>query len=140
VVQGPDEQTAGLCAISPNGRLKWEFTAKKNYFTNPAVGADGVVYVYSQDHSLYALNSNGTLKWRTGNVGSLTIGASATIASDGTIFVGANALDANGVTKWKYDQHISGTAAIGADGTIYFECGDRADICAIGPPSSATQH
>lgn len=140
VVQGPDEQTAGVCAISPNGRLKWKFTAKKNYFTNPAVSADGVVYVYSQDHSLYALNSNGTVKWRTGNVGSLTIGASATIASDRTIFVGANALDANGAIKWKYDQHISGTAAIGAGGTIYFECGDRADICAIGPASSAPQH
>ncbi len=139
VVQRPDQQTAGLCAISPTGRLKWEFTAKKNYFTNPAVGGDGVVYVYSQDHSLYALNSDGTLKWKTGNVGSLTIGASATIASDGTIFVGANALDANGTIKWKDDQHISGTAAIGADGTIYFECGDRADICAIGPPTSSTQ-
>jgi outer membrane protein assembly factor BamB len=141
VVHLTDEKTAGLCAINRNGRLKWEFTAKKAYsFSNPAIGADGAVYVYSGDRSLYAVNSSGTLKWRSASFGSKTIGASPTIAGDGTIFVGANALDVNGVMKWKYDEHMSGTAAIGADGTIYFECGDRADICAIGPAASATQH
>jgi outer membrane protein assembly factor BamB len=139
VFQSSDEQTAKLCAINPNGRLKWKFAAKKAYFTNPAIGADTVVYVYSEDHTLYAVNSNGTLKWRTANIGSKTSGASATIGGDGTIFVGANALDANGMMKWKYDEHLSGTATIGTNGTIYFECGDRADICAIGPPASATQ-
>ncbi len=140
VVQGTDEQTAKLCAINPNGRLKWEFTAKTAFFTDPAIGADGVVYVYSGEHSLYAVNPDGTLKWRSASVGSQTIGASATIGGDGTIFVGANALTPNGAVKWKYDEHVSGTAKIGADGTIYFECGDRADICAIGPPASATRH
>jgi outer membrane protein assembly factor BamB len=140
VFQRSDEQTAKLCAIDPNGRLKWKFTAKKAYFTNPAIGADGVVYVYSEERSLYAVNPDGTLKWRSASVGSQTIGASATIGSDGTIFVGANALIANGAVKWKYDEHVSGTATIGADGTIYFECGDRADICAMGPPAGATKH
>jgi outer membrane protein assembly factor BamB len=139
VFQRSDEQTAKLCAIDPNGRLKWKFTAKKAYFTNPAIGADGVVYVYSEERCLYAVNPDGRLKWRSASVGSQTIGASATIGSDGTIFVGANALTANGAVKWKYDEHVSGTATIGADGTIYFECGDRADICAIGPPASAAQ-
>ena len=88
-----------------------------------------------------SVNATGTLKWRSAAFGSQTIAASPTIGADGTIFVGANALDAKGVIKWKYDKHITGTATIGADGAIYFECGDRADICAMGPPpASAEDH
>ena len=113
VVRLTHEQTGRLCAINPNGRLKWEFTSEKAYFSNPAIGADGVVYAYSDHGSLYAVNANGTLKWRSASIGSQTIGASATIGGNGTIFVGANALAANGVMKWKYDQTISGTTTIG---------------------------
>ena len=29
----------------------------------PAVGDDGTIYVGSQDNKLYAINSDGTLKW-----------------------------------------------------------------------------
>jgi len=52
----------------------------------PATALDETIYVGSLDHYLYAINPDGTLKWKYKTGGA--IHPSPTIGSDGTIYVG----------------------------------------------------
>ena len=55
----------------------------------PALGADGTIYVGSEDDNLYALTPNGALlKWKYAT-GSAIISSPA-LGADGTIYVGSN--------------------------------------------------
>ncbi len=111
------------------GTLKWSYTTGGPIISSPAIGADGTIYVGSEDYRLYAVNPNGTLKWAYAVGGPIT--SSPAIGADGTIYVVSDdgnlyAFTTNGWPKWSYDtgNTTSGTAvtsspAIGADGTIY---------------------
>jgi outer membrane protein assembly factor BamB len=56
--------------------------------SSPALGSDGTVYAGSDDYCLYAVNSDGTFKWRfRANAG---IESSPALATDGTVYVGAD--------------------------------------------------
>lgn len=75
--------------------------------SSPAIGSDGTIYIGSDDGRLYAINSNGTLKWQyttgTGNY----IDTSPAISSDGTIYIGSvdnnlYAINLDGTLKWKW--------------------------------------
>jgi outer membrane protein assembly factor BamB len=96
-----------------------------SFYSSPAIGPDGTIYVGSIDSALYAINPDSTLRWcySTGNV----IRSSPAIAPDGTIYVGSYddvlyAINSNGTTRWSYPTggSIHSSPAIGADGTIYF--------------------
>jgi len=107
-----------------NGFTIWTFTTEgRIQYAGPAIGADGIIYIGSYDGNLYALNPDGTLKWKfaTGRLYS-----TPTIGSDGTIYVGSYdgnlyALNPDGTLKWNYttEFYICSSPAIGADGTIY---------------------
>ncbi|MFC1692079.1 PQQ-binding-like beta-propeller repeat protein [Candidatus Latescibacterota bacterium] len=100
------------------------------HFSSPAIAEDGTIYIGSEDFNLYAVNPDGTLKWRydTGaEKGYSPIWASPAIGSDGTIYVGTlsghlYALDPEGNKKWIYqaEPSIFSSPAISDDGTIYF--------------------
>ena len=73
--------------------------------SSPAIGADGTIYVGSDDNNLYAINPNGTQKWAfpTG----MTIVSSPAIGADGTIYVGSYdnnlyAINQDGTQKWTF--------------------------------------
>jgi hypothetical protein len=104
--------------------------------SSPAL-ADGVVYIGSGDHNVYALDAKtGALRWKktTGNV----VHASPAV-SGGLVYVGSwdrymYALDARtGAVRWRFQTGddrdiynqvgIAGSAAV-ADGTVYFGCRD----------------
>lgn len=139
-------------AFEPDGTPHWPqpyiapLIAEKSY-SSPSIGADGTIYFGSEVADgrgfLYALNPDGTLKWRYEVPGRRAVRASPAIGSDGTIYVttkayysaeGAEpawciALDPNGTVKWTFeipptsptiaaDSYTS--PAIGADGSIYF--------------------
>jgi outer membrane protein assembly factor BamB len=106
------------------------------FLSSPAVW-NGVVYVGSGDHNVYALDArSGALRWRfsTGNV----VHASPAV-EDGIVYIGSwdrnfYALDARtGALRWKfttgddrdiYNQvGIAGSAAV-ANGMVYFGCRD----------------
>jgi len=93
-------------------------------FSSPAIGADGTIYVGSKDNNLYAINSDGSLKWSftTGDM----VRSSPTIGADGTIYVGSDdnnlyAINPDGSLKWSFTtgDDVFSSPAIGADGTIY---------------------
>ena len=59
--------------------------------SSPAIGADGTIYVGSEDDNLYALTDNGTsgsLKWKYAT--GIVIESSPALGADGTIYVGSN--------------------------------------------------
>ncbi|HVQ01578.1 MAG TPA: PQQ-binding-like beta-propeller repeat protein, partial [Candidatus Thermoplasmatota archaeon] len=75
----------------------------------------------------YAINSNGTLKWK---YATNDLYSSPAIGDDGTIYFGdgnqyINALYPNGMVKWKHktDNVVYSSPAIGTDGTVY--CGSH---------------
>jgi outer membrane protein assembly factor BamB len=127
--------------------MMWSFEADKPvYYSSPALAPDGTIYfgtgifIHTDSGSLYALNPDGTLKWKR----ELDLfpsqvypkgdnGYSPTIGSDGTVYIqGATsalyAFDPQGTRLWKYDSYDDypvgfevgqRTPAIGLDGTLY---------------------
>ena len=108
-----------------NGTLKWKFPAG-GIWSSPAIGNDGSIYFGSDDNYIYALYSDGTLKWayKTG----LVVYSSPAIGLDGTIYCGSHDGNLyafypdNGTLKWKYQtgDWIGRGPCIADDGTIYF--------------------
>jgi len=120
---------SALFAIYPNGALRWTYTITPPFKveSSPAVGADGTVYLGAD--KLYAVDSDGTLKWTyaTGSVSS-----SPAIGADGTVYVGSSdsklyAINPNGTLKWSYatGSSVASSPAIGADGTVYVGSFDK---------------
>ena len=120
-----------IYALNPNGTLRWTLLTGSWVHGSPSIGTDGTVYCGSDDGYLYALNPvNGSIKW------SLEIGASdasPTIGLDGTLFIGVwekkfYAINPNGTIQWVFDTSPGkvwgSTAALSADGTLYFATAD----------------
>lgn len=117
--------------------LKWSCIIGPVYYSSPAIGPDGTIFIGTKDFYLYSVKPNGKIKWafKTGN----DVWASPAIGPDGTIYVGSYdkklyAINQNGTLKWEFETNglIESSPAIGADGTIYFGCGDS-KLYAINP-------
>ena len=129
-------------------RTQAESTAQSSIppICDPVLGPDGTVYFGMGNNSfvaggLYALNPNGTFKWRS------TVTTSAcdpAVASDGTIYIGSDegylyAVKPDGSLKWKYytgndtDAWNGSKPLIGADGTIYITTWPNHDLYAVYP-------
>lgn len=116
-----------LYAINPDGTQQWAFTTGAQVRSAPAVGSDGTIYFGSNDANIYALNPDGTQKWvfATG----ARVEPQPIIAADGTLYCGSSdgnfyAINPDGSQKWAFAtadaNAITGSAAIGTDGNIYF--------------------
>ena len=139
----PDESVRYAGDETHNGSFK---------FSNPAIGADGIIYITNSEHSIYAFNpSDGSRKWRsTGSDGMVSSSntdifqSSGAVAADGTIyFGGVNGNDmlyalkpTDGTRKWAYDvrdedtfagdlHHVKSGAVLGADGRTYFASDEK---------------
>ena len=117
--------------------LKWAFPTKGVVISSPAIGADGTIYVASQDGKLYAINPNGTQKWAFLTVENTS--SSPAIGSDGTIYVGSEdgklyAINPDGTQKWVFSTNgkLRSSPAISSYGTIYVGSGDY-NLYAINP-------
>lgn len=128
-MRGRDTKHVGRASVAgpPTSKVKWQF-ASGPVWSSPAV-AFGTIYVGSGDCGLYALNADGTKKWRfpTGGL----VYSSPAVGPDGTIYVGSDdhnlyAVNPNGTKKWSFETGgwVWSSPAIGADGTIYFGSGD----------------
>jgi outer membrane protein assembly factor BamB len=117
----------GLSAFNPDGSGKWSFAVREGA-SSPSVAEDGTVYFGSQDKNVYALSTNGRLKWQFATGGEVR--SSPAITRNGTIYIGSAdnrlyAVGADGKLKWKFTtggQVFSPTVA--DDGTIYVQSGD----------------
>jgi outer membrane protein assembly factor BamB len=92
--------------------------------SSPAIGPDGTIYVGSADSSLYAVNPDGTVKWRYAAFANVQ--SAPAIAPEGTVYFGSDrncvcALNPDGTLKWSYSTggSVRSSPAISADGTVY---------------------
>ena len=99
--------------------------------SSPAIGADGAIYVGSDDKMVYALDGQtGSKKWEFKTGGEIS--SSPAIGADGTVYAGSNnknvyAIDGEtGAKKWAFrtGSFVDSSPAIGADGTVYMGSDD----------------
>jgi len=109
--------------------LKWIFKTTTMIGTSPIVDNNGTIY-FTDWNFLYALNPNGTEKWR---LRIADIGSTPAIDADGAIYFGTYydnyfyAVYPNGTTKWVFEPNygVQTPPTIGKDGTIYFSTFDE---------------
>jgi outer membrane protein assembly factor BamB len=108
----------------------WTLHVGNNNNSSPALSPDGTLYFGSGDHHLYAVSTNGYLKWsfETG----LQIKSSPAIAEDGTIYIGSRdrkfyAVTPAGKMKWSFltEGWVDSSPAIATDETVYFGSWDK---------------
>ena len=131
---------SGIYAIKPDGSLKWHyndpFMPAANIRTSPSLSPDSCIIIATSDRpiSIWKLNSNGSRVWKCNLPEGDFIFSSPGIASDGTIYVGAEtqaggdksflyAIRPDSTLKWKYTitggRPIRSSPSIDANGTIY---------------------
>ena len=115
------------------GQLKWKIFEGKALWTvltgddvrgGAALGADGTIYIGSDDKNLYAIAPTGQVKWKLAAAD--RIHSTPGIASDGTILFGSEdehvyAVAPDGTLRWHIQLagDVDTTPAIAADGTLY---------------------
>ncbi len=138
---GPNDRPNNkLCKLTPNGTFEWSYTIGSSLgavgLSAPAIAADGTVYVVGV--GLYAINPNGTLRWK----GSGSGWDSPAIGSDGTVYLGGSGgylyavNPKDGRQKWSVRLpgawNLLSSPAIASDGTIYIG-GDEGTFYAVSP-------
>jgi FOG: WD40-like repeat len=101
-------------------------TGSSIVFSSPAVGPDGTVYVGSYDTNFYAINPDGSEKWRVATGG--VIESSPAIGRNGLVYVGSTDGNLYGVRAatgevqftFTTDGEVFGPPAIGPTGIVYF--------------------
>jgi outer membrane protein assembly factor BamB len=115
------------------GKVEWRFQTGNSVYSSPTISPDGTVYFGSHDGFFYAVNPDGTLKWKF-QTEVRFIESTALISSDGTIYFPASdgvtskfyALHPNGALRWRAE--TSGgewTLVISKDGETIYAGGPR---------------
>lgn len=123
------------------GDHPWSFATRKGIFSTPIIDDEGIIYVGSADHGFYAVNPDGTQRWRF-DTGEIIDSAGALPRSDPEMVIvpsgdghlyalrtDADATDTERVL-WTFDaksapRHDSynnwfeGNVAVGFDGSLY---------------------
>ncbi len=113
----------------------------------PAVASDGTLYIGggTPDRYLYAINPNGSFKWRQQLPGTID-NASPAVARDGKVFVGStdgrmSCFNPDGTVAWQRALgagSLSISPAIGIDGTVYTH-GTNGYLYALDPATGDTR-
>lgn len=88
-----------IYALKPDGSLKWKYNTYQDVlgsyghdlYSSPAIGADGLIYFFSEYGYIYAFNRDGTINWKDATISNNTMSyvwSSPAIAGDGTLYVG----------------------------------------------------
>jgi outer membrane protein assembly factor BamB len=128
---GPDNTAyiacdyGALIARKPSGSIAWKFALPEfdQFTAAPIVADDGTILIGCSNDFIYALNSNGTVKWAD-SVGS-QVWATGALGVDGTSYFQTAdttviALRSDGTQRWTFFSGGGNSApVVGADGTVY---------------------
>ena len=128
---GPDNTAyitcdyGALIAHRPSGSIAWKFVLPDldQITAAPIIADDGTILIGCSNDFIYALNSDGTVKWAD-SVGS-QVWATGALGADGTSYFQTAdstviALRSDGSQLWTFFSEGGNTApVVGADGTVY---------------------
>lgn len=119
-----------LCAMAQGLTNVWSRHIGTGGESSPALSPDGTLYFGSWDYHLYAVTTNGYVKWAF--LAGLDIKSSPAIADDGTVYFGCRdrkfyAVTPEGKLKWTFPTEgwVDSSPAIAPDGTVYFGSWDK---------------
>jgi outer membrane protein assembly factor BamB len=120
--------------------LKWIYEIE-GIGSSPAISADGTIYLAALDEYVYAINPDGSEKWRFLRSGGGIPSSSPAIGVDGTIYVGNDgplfyAINPDGTEKWVFDMGLGATdpsPTVGQDGRIYIGTRASGTLYAFNP-------
>ncbi len=150
---GQNNQHTGLSPYPTRDNpmtIKWKFEAEYLGFeSSPVIDNDGILYIGARDTNLYAINPDGTERWRYDINGWCS--DSPALAEDGTVYIGSwdhklYAINPNGTLKWRFTSPggIDSSPTIGDDGTIFFGVlgpgFDDGQIVAVNPNGTEKWH
>lgn len=114
-------------AFNPDSTTKWSYEIGEETYevtNSPVIGTDGTVYFACEDKNLYALDSEGNLRW-THSLPDISKSTPA-IGADGTLYFGCQdyklyAVSSDGTLRWSFETGgaIESSPAIAEDGTVY---------------------
>jgi outer membrane protein assembly factor BamB len=128
------EPPATLCALDPNGQLKWSYEIHGLAISSPMVSGNEICVVGAEptgEENLYLFNSKGELR------SNRQIPSIPAIGQDSTIYTGTGstciAIRPDGKIKWKCDlgNRIMTAPVVAPDGSVYL--GTRKTLEAINP-------
>ena len=130
-----------LCAIRPDGTVKWRFATGWDMESGPIVASGGTIYAGSADEYMYAVNPDGTLKWKFHADNAVFLDG-ANIGLDGTLYfasIGGTlyALNPDGTLRWKlfvddgFDGGANGDIAFSPDGSTMYVPGLQRGLYAV---------
>ena len=127
--------------VNNTGMELWQIPVGEPW-GSPVIDKNGTIYfgTFGSIDYLYAISSNGTVKWQV----CVQISTTPAIAADGTIYSGTwndtecgfIAVSPKGKLKWRFDVAQSFSPAIAPDGTIYFGTSEGAgfgNVYALNP-------
>lgn len=124
-----DPRKSFFYALNPaDGSTKWKMAGSAGMSITPGIDSDGTIYFGDWDGVFFALNPDGSEKWRVQTPKAYeTLSSSPAIGADGTIYFGSItgqffAYDRNGKEKWQFKTEGGGivaSPAIGEGGIVY---------------------
>jgi outer membrane protein assembly factor BamB len=146
---GPDNTAYIACdygaiiARKPSG-VTWKYVLPEldQFTAAPVVADDGTILIGCSNDSVYALNSDGTLKWADSVGGQ--VWATGALGADGTSYFqtadsNVIALRSDGTQLWTFYSQGGNTApVIGPDGTVYV-VNQNGNVYALNPTDGSQE-
>ena len=101
-----EDVVSGLQSISKDCGWIHAYGIQNDIYSSPSIDKNGFVYFGGDDHFLYSLNEDCSLKWKYETGSSISM-SSPGVGSDGTIYFASMdsylyALTKNGILKWRF--------------------------------------
>ena len=114
------------------GEERWTYSIQSGQIgSSPVVSEDGTIYIGSDEYNVYAIEKDGTLKWKVNTGSAKWVSSSGALDLNGIIYFGGYgalseegkllAIAPNGSVLWEYplSDYIGSSPLVTSDGTIY---------------------